>query len=84
MIKVFTNKIQCKHCGDIIESAYTHDFKWCSCGMVAVDGGRSYLRRCFHGKSPEEDYIELSDYEEMESDNALDLNESCCEECDDV
>ncbi|MBQ6477535.1 MAG: hypothetical protein IJI43_03785 [Bacilli bacterium] len=43
--KIISNKIQCKKCGDIIESFYTHDFKSCKCGAVAVDGGKDYLRR---------------------------------------
>ena len=42
---IISNKAQCKSCGDIIESFYTHDFKWCSCKSIAVDGGKSYLRR---------------------------------------
>lgn len=44
MIK--TNRIKCKKCGDVIESTSVHDFKWCSCMSVAVDGGHEYLRRC--------------------------------------
>ena len=54
--KIRTNRIKCKKCGDIIESYHVHDFKWCSCKSVAVDGGREYLRRL---GSPE-DYEELS------------------------
>ena len=50
------NKIKCKKCSDIIESTYVHDFKWCSCGAVAVDGGHEYLRRVGN----EEDFEELS------------------------
>ena len=50
------NKIKCKKCNDIIESTYVHDFKWCSCGAVAVDGGHEYLRRVGN----EEDFDELS------------------------
>ena len=45
MEKIIINKIRCKKCGDIIESTYRHDFKFCKCGAVAVDGGRDYLRR---------------------------------------
>ena len=56
------NAIQCKHCGDIIESRNVHDFKYCSCRKCAVDGGHDYLRRCFT-TSEEEDFIELSDYD---------------------
>lgn len=37
-------KIQCTVCGDVIESTHRHDFKWCKCGSVFVDGGREYLR----------------------------------------
>ena len=54
--EIISNKIKCKKCGDIIESKSTNDYKRCSCGDVAVDGGKDYLKRI--GK--EEDYIELS------------------------
>ena len=56
---IITNKIKCKHCGDIIESTHVHDFKWCSCGTVAVDGGHYYLRRCF--ENSRDDFEELSE-----------------------
>lgn len=42
---IIRNAIRCKKCGDIIESESVHDFKWCKCGAVAVDGGKDYLRR---------------------------------------
>ena len=42
---VTLNKAQCKKCGDIIESSHVHDFKWCKCGAIAVDGGKDYIRR---------------------------------------
>jgi len=42
---VTLNKAQCKKCGDIIESRHVHDFKWCKCGAIAVDGGNEYIRR---------------------------------------
>ena len=54
--EIISNKIKCKKCGDIIESKSTNDFKRCSCGAVAIDGGKDYLKRI--GK--EKDYIELS------------------------
>ena len=44
-MKILENKIKCNHCGDVIESRHRHDFKRCSCGRVAVDGGHDYLRR---------------------------------------
>ena len=45
-IKIIKNRIRCRKCGDTIESLHVHDFKWCSCGRVAVDGGLDYLKRC--------------------------------------
>ena len=57
--KILVNKIQCNKCKDIIESKYVHDFKWCSCKSIAVDGGLEYLRRVGNL----EDIIELSEFE---------------------
>ena len=62
LIKI--NKIKCKNCGDIIESKFTHDFKFCSCKSCAVDGGKSYLKREYKGNSPEECFEELSEFYE--------------------
>lgn len=55
--KILKNAVRCKICGDVIESKHVHDFKRCSCGNVAVDGGHEYLRRCF---AEPDDYEELS------------------------
>ena len=38
------------------ESKTVHDFKFCKCGAVAVDGGHDYLRRCGN----REDWEEMS------------------------
>lgn len=54
--KIISNKIKCKKCGDVIESKNTNDYKRCSCGAVAVDGGKNYLKRI----GIEEEYEELS------------------------
>lgn len=54
--KIISNKIKCKKCGDVIESKNTNDYKRCSCGAVAVDGGKNYLKRI----GMEEEYEELS------------------------
>ena len=48
-------RIKCKKCGDIIESKSINDYKKCSCGSTAVDGGKDYLKR----KGNEENYEEL-------------------------
>ena len=65
MRKIIKNAIQCKHCGDIIESVSVHDFKFCSCGACAVDGGHDYFRRCYK-TSPQEDFIDLSESEDVD------------------
>ncbi len=65
MIKVIRNAIMCKHCGDVIESTYRHNFVTCSCGCCSVDGGLDYLRRSFK-HSQEEDYVDLSETIELD------------------
>ena len=59
MRKIIVNKIRCKRCGDVIESKSVHDFKFCKCEAVAVDGGHDYLRRL--GET--EDWEDLSKYD---------------------
>jgi len=54
---IISNRIKCKLCGDVIESTFTHDYRRCSCGAVAVDGGREYLRR----SGNVEDFEEMSE-----------------------
>lgn len=58
---IIHNRIKCNLCGDIIESKHVHDFKYCKCGRVAVDGGHEYCRRCFQDLT---DYTELSEYDD--------------------
>lgn len=60
------NAIKCKHCGDIIESNYTHDSKHCSCGTCGIDGGHDYLKRRCKSINEDDDIIELSEIEEIE------------------
>lgn len=57
-IKIIRNRIRCKQCGDIIESKSVHDFKFCSCGKVAIDGGHHYLKRSGNPN----DWEELSEF----------------------
>jgi len=49
--------IKCTKCNDVIESKNRHDFVWCSCKSVAVDGGTAYLRRLGNPG----DFIDLSE-----------------------
>jgi hypothetical protein len=42
---ILRNIAGCNKCGDVIESKTRHDFVYCECGNIFVDGGTSYLRR---------------------------------------
>ena len=64
---IIRNAIKCRKCGEVIESVSPHDFKTCSCGTCAVDGGPDYLRRCGNL----EDWEELSEAEKVEDNGAL-------------
>ena len=64
MRKIKRNAIRCTHCGDVIESTRVHDFKWCSCKTVAVDGGKLYPKRSFMN-SPD-DFEDLTEWEEVD------------------
>lgn len=63
----YQKRNQMQKCGDVIESKTVHDFKFCSCGSCAVDGGLDYLRRCGNLG----DWEELSEVEKVEGNNAL-------------
>lgn len=67
MKKITVNKIKCKKCGDVIESKSVHDFKFCKCKSVAVDGGHDYLRRL----GELEDWEDLSEYEVVEDETTI-------------
>lgn len=54
---IVQNEIKCLTCGDEIHSTYRHDFRFCSCHSVGVDGGLDYLRRV--GENPDS-YMDLS------------------------
>ena len=41
---IIRNAAQCAQCNDIIESTHRHDFKYCSCQSIFVDGGTDYIR----------------------------------------
>lgn len=58
---IVTNKVKCDLCGDVIESTHRHDFKWCSCKNVAVDGGKDYLKRLFKENKFTDLSVEIED-----------------------
>lgn len=52
------NKAQCNKCKDIIESKHRHDFVWCKCKSIFVDGGNDYWKAGFKEES---DFIRLDE-----------------------
>lgn len=44
-MKIIKNAAKCLNCNEIVESKNRHDFVMCSCGNLAVDGGKDYLKR---------------------------------------
>lgn len=51
---IVSNQIRCLKCGDEPWSQHRHDFRYCKCEAVAVDGGQDYMRRLGT------EYIEMS------------------------
>jgi hypothetical protein len=43
--KIIRNSAKCLLCNDEIESKHRHDFKYCKCGNISVDGGLDYIKR---------------------------------------
>ena len=60
--RIIRNAVQCKKCGDIIESKKRVGVVRCSCKSVGIEGGYHYLKR-FGAK---EDIIEMVEYEDIE------------------
>jgi len=57
---ILINAVTCKKCNEMVVSTFIHDFKWCSCGNVAVDGGKSYLKRSLAEGADMDSFIEES------------------------
>ena len=53
--------VLCKKCNNRIRSEHRHDFRWCPCKSLAVDGGGDYLKLSFSG-NPEESYEIIEDH----------------------
>lgn len=64
---ILKNAIQCRKCGDVIESTQEQEFRRCKCGSVAVDGAFKYLRRCGNP----ENMVELSEKKEVSREEAI-------------
>ena len=50
-------KIKCLKCLDVIQSYDRHDFKYCKCKNIFIDGGDDYLR--YGGKGLEDNTFEI-------------------------
>lgn len=59
--RIIANRVRCKKCDFVIESKHRHDFVWCQCHSIAVDGGREYLKRVGNSENIEELSIEVDD-----------------------
>lgn len=52
---IFINAAVCLKCSEYIRSKHRHDFKFCKCGAVGIDGGSWYAKRL----GEEEDRIDI-------------------------
>lgn len=60
MNRIIRNMAECRLCHDVIESKTRHDFVYCKCGEIFVDGGTDYIRR---GASDLSNIIDRSEME---------------------
>jgi hypothetical protein len=42
---IIRNSAMCLVCNEEVVSTHRHDFRQCSCGNIAVDGGLDYFKR---------------------------------------
>ena len=54
-------------CSAVVESRHTHDFVWCNCRALAVDGGVEYVRWVFDDINLVEDLCEYAESAENNS-----------------
>ena len=57
--KIIRNAAKCLKCNDMIESKHVHDFRFCKCQSIFVDGGKDYIRRGGNLS----DMLDLTEYE---------------------
>ena len=53
MSNLIVSAAQCPKCLEIIVSGSHHDYHRCSCGEIAIDGGREYVRLSFRKTRPD-------------------------------
>ena len=54
---IWSNACKCKKCKQTIRSKNRHNFRYCKCKSIAVDGGSWYARRVGELESMEEKII---------------------------
>ena len=52
--------VKCPKCKDVIYSRSRHDFRPCSCGEIAIDGGFDYKKVMFKTKPPQDFLIDVN------------------------
>lgn len=67
MKKLVRNSAKCLKCEDEIVSTHVHDFKWCSCKNIAVDGGTDYSKRVGNISGKGVSWEDTSIYQEVKS-----------------
>ena len=50
LLMILSNQAECLNCGDKPFSATRHDYKFCECGNISVDGGMDYLHHSYKEK----------------------------------
>jgi len=69
---IIRNRARCRKCNSIIESKTRHDFVWCKCKSIFVDGGKDYIRT---GGDPKdfESLVEYSVPDSVEQKNSQEI-----------
>ena len=60
------NAIMCEDCRSIIWSIHQHDFRYCKCQKIFIDGGRNYTRIGYSNKRPRTLQIRINEYDEID------------------
>lgn len=64
-MKITVSALKCNFCGDIIFSRTHHDFHYCSCKRIFVDGGGSIINESTLSGYSRYGYVELTDLEKI-------------------
>ena len=71
-IKISRNSVKCHICLSEIESVSVHHYLTCTCGNIAVDGGKEYLRRVGKGLA-DNSFTDTSVYVRMAPKEVIDV-----------